>query len=78
MHTLSTANGINKFSTVEPVVSTRSPTKAVFQPGFNRPKQYKGEMRHMRHLYYSIPLSMVIPDELFFISFYPLINILIY
>ena len=24
----------------------------------NRPKQYKGEMRHMRHLYWSIPLSM--------------------
>ena len=68
MHSPSRANRINMFSTVEPVVSTCSPTKvflstcsptkAVFQPGFNHPKQYKGEMRHMCHLYNSIPLSM--------------------
>ena len=33
--------------------------KTVFQPGFNRPKQYKREMRRMRHIYISIPLSML-------------------
>ena len=73
MLTPSPANGINMFSTVEPVVSTCSLTKgalstcfstcsltkAVFQPGFNHPRQYKWEMRHRSHLYYCIPLSML-------------------
>ena len=68
MHTPSPANGINKFSTVEfflvnlftdkAVFQPVHRRKSVFQPGFNRPKQYKGEMRRMRHLYISIPLSM--------------------
>ena len=38
------------------VLSTCLPTKAVFQSGFDRPKQYKGEMRLVPDLIRSIPL----------------------
>ena len=41
-----------------PVFQRAYQQKVIFQPGFNRPKQYKGEMRHRRHLYICIPLSM--------------------
>ena len=58
MHTLLPANGINMSSTVhrqklfcQSIFQPVYRQKLFFQPGFLRPKQYKGEMRLVRDLY---------------------------